>query len=173
MNHNPSKGLIHTVVRTQDWSEQVSHWRAKLHLIRVAWADTFWTGCVWWDKFKTADKNGLSATIRLPQQTSSKAAWAISKSVIIIFFQSVIYWSRGCWVYQTCSTAHADMSVYITCSLICCTHISVYSGGSRGGFHGFHGTPLSQESTADYVASYWAIIAYFLGFVRNCCGFCD
>ena len=48
------------------------------------------------------------------------------------------------------------------------------SGGSRGGVHGFHGTPLSQESTADYVASYWAIIAYFLGFVCNCCcGFCD
>jgi len=25
--------------------------------------------------------------------------------------------------------------------------------------------PLSHESTADYVASYWTIIAYFLGFV--------
>ena len=40
---------------------------------------------------------------------------------------------------------------------------------NQRGFHGFH------ESTADYVASYWAIIdlAYVLGFVRNCCGFCD
>ena len=34
--------------------------------------------------------------------------------------------------------------------------------------------PFHTKALAtDYVASYWAIIAYFLGFAQNCCGFCD
>jgi len=43
-----------------------------------------------------------------------------------------------------------------------------------GGFHGFHGTPFHKKALLImYLGSYWAIIAYFLGYVHNCCGFCD
>ena len=34
---------------------------------------------------------------------------------------------------------------------VLCVWLSV---ADPGGVHGFHGTPLSHESTADYVASY-------------------
>ena len=45
------------------------------------------------------------------------------------------------------------------------------SCGSRGGSMGSLEPPYHTKALLIYVASYWAIIAYFLGFVRNCCGF--
>jgi len=52
------------------------------------------------------------------------------------------------------SAFHWQLHVHVHCT----SHALCTSVADPGGFHGFHGTPLSHESTADYVVSYWAII---------------
>ena len=52
---------------------------------------------------------------------------------------------------------------------------SIYQWRIQGGFHGFHGTALSHESTADYVAivtellelTLWVLYAIVVAFVTN------
>jgi len=47
---------------------------------------------------------------------------------------------------HTCQPVHLDRA-----SETIAPHLVEFVSG---GFHGFHGTPLSHESTADYVATY-------------------
>ena len=120
------KSLIHTVVRTQDWSEQVSHWRAKLQLLGLIPCEQ-----------DVCDETSLRLQwiecnyIRLPQQTCSKSAWATSRSALLFSdCETLVQWLLGLSVLFYCSWQYARLRNFqpFLPGLICCSwlpHISV------------------------------------------------